>query len=391
MPHVPALVTGSLLGRLPYGMTSLCLVLFLQAQTGSFAAAGVVAAAAALAAALGAPLLGRVIDRRGQTTILLSAVAIHTAGLIAIVAFGSADAPVVVLAILAAVSGAATPPLSPCLRALWPVLLDEQGAVRTALALDALIIEVVFIGGPLAVAVIVGIASPSAGLLAAGTLALAGTLLFAVQPPSRDWRGSARRGSGPSPLVAAGFRTLLVGTFGLGIVFGTLEVALPAFGAERGQPGVAGVALAAIAAGSAVGGLTYGARTGGTGTSADGTADIRPLYLALIAALPLAVAPLVLADSVLVLLILAPLAGLAIAPLTAAENELAATVAPPGTVTEAYAWLLTALVGGVAAGNALADALVEASGWRSALAVACGCALAGALVTLARRRTLTQS
>lgn len=395
MPHAPALVVGSLLGRLPYGMSSLCLVLFLVAQTGSFGAAGVVAAAAALAAALGAPLLGRVIDRRGQTTVLLAAVAVHTAGLITIVAVGRADAPVIVLAVLAAVTGAATPPLSPCLRTLWPVLLGDRGAVRTALALDALVIEAVFIGGPLAVAVIVAIASPSAGLLVAAALALAGTLLFAVQPPSRDWRGSARRGRGPSPLVAAGIRTLLIGAFGLGIVFGTLEVALPAFGAERGQPGIAGVALAAIAAGSAVGGLTYGARTGGTsagaGVASTGVADVRPLYLALIAALPLAVAPLLLADSVLALLILAPLAGLAIAPLTAAENELAGTVAPPGTVTEAYAWMLTALVGGVGAGNALAGALVEAAGWRTALAVACGCALLGAVVTLARRRTLTTS
>lgn len=403
VPHAPALVVGSLLGRLPYGMSSLCLVLYLVAQTGSFVAAGAVAAVAALAAALSAPLLGRVIDRRGQTTVLLASAAVHTAGLVAIVAIGRADAPVVVLAVVAVVTGAATPPLSPCLRALWPVLLDDGGAVRTALALDALVIEAVFVGGPLAVAVIVAIASPSAGLLVAAALALGGTLLFAVQPPSRAWRGTERRASGPSPLVSAGIRTLLIGAFGLGIVFGTLEVALPAFGLERGQPGIAGVALAAIAAGSAVGGLTYGARTGwmgpgpgppseaapsavGTWTAQNG--DVRPLYLALIAALPFAVAPLLLADSVLALLILAPLAGLAIAPLTAAESELAGTVAPPGTVTEAYAWMLTALVGGVAAGNALAGALVEVSGWRAALGVALACTALGALVTFARRRTL---
>jgi len=391
VPHVPALVVGSLLGRMPYGMTSLCLVLFLVAQTGSFVAAGAVAAAAALAAALGAPLLGRVIDRRGQTTVLLAAVAVHTAGLVAIVAVGHADAPVIALAVLAAVTGAATPPLSPCLRTLWAVLLGDRGAVRTALALDALVIEAVFVGGPLTVAVIVAIASPSVGLLAAAALALAGTLLFAVQPPSRDWRGSARRGRGSSPLLSAGIRTLLIGASGLGIVFGTLEVALPAFGAERGQPGVAGVGLAAIAAGSAMGGLTYGARTGGQAPGAGQTVDVRPLYLVLIAALPFAVAPLLLADSVLALLILAPLAGLAIAPLTAAENELAGRVAPPGTVTEAYAWMLTALVSGVAAGNALAGVLVEQAGWRAALGVACACGALAALITFARRGTLTPS
>lgn len=411
MPHTPALVAGSLLGRLPYGIIPLCLVLFGQAQTGSFAAAGVIAAAAAVAAALGAPLLGRVVDRRGQTAVLLGATAVHAAGLVAIVALGRTGAPVPVLVAVAAATGAATPPLSPCLRALWPVLLDERGAVRSALALDALIIEAVFIGGPLAVAAIVAIASPSVGLLVAAALALSGTLLFAAQPPSRGWHAEARRGRGPSPLGAPGIRTLLVGTLGLGVVLGTLEVALAAFAQERGQPGIAGLALAAIAAGSAVGGLTYGARTGATGATAGATGasvgpigpttapltgakqaaagDVRTLYLALVVILPLAVAPLLLAGSVLALLALAPLAGLAIAPITAAENELAGAIAPPGTVTEAYAWVLTALVGGLAAGNALAGALVEASGWRTAVAVACGWAASSAMAVLARRRTLT--
>jgi MFS family permease len=50
--------------------------------------------------------------------------------------------------------------------------------------------------------------------------------------------------------------------------------------------------------------------------------------------------------------------------------------------------MLTALVGGVAAGNALAGALVEVSGWRAALGVALACTALGALVTFARRRTL---
>lgn len=384
-----------MLGRLPYGMSSLALVLFVHGQTRSFASAGVVAAAAALTAGLGAPLLGRVVDRRGQTAVLLGSVAVHTAGLAAVVLLGRAGAPVALLAAVAAVTGAATPPLSPCLRALWPVLLGDRGGVRTALALDALIIEAVFIGGPLAVAVIVAIASPAAALLVAAGFALSGTLLFAAQPPSRDWRTVTQRDRGPSPLLAPGIRTLLIGTLGLGIVFGALEVVLPAFGEERGQPGIAGVALAAIAAGSAVGGLTYGARAGVTGARAGttgaravATAEVRPVYLALIALLPFAVAPLLLAESVLALLILAPLAGLAIAPITAAENELAGAVAPPGTVTEAYAWMLTALVGGVAAGSALAGALIEASGWRIALAVACGCGALSALTAVARRRTL---
>lgn len=380
MGHVPALVAGSLAGRMPYGMSALALVLFVQAQRGSYAAAGLVAAAGALAAALAAPLLGRAVDRMGQTPVLLGSVALQVVAAVTLVGAGLAGAPVGVLAGLAALTGAGTPPLSPCLRGLWPVLLSDRDAVRTALALDALLIEAVFIGGPLLVAGLVLVASPQVALLGAAALSLGGTLLFAAQPPSRTWRGKGTGGRGLGAMASAGLRTLLVAALGMGIFFGTLEVALPAFADERASSGVAGVALAALACGSAAGGLLYGVRSGGR--------PVEPLYLTLTAALPLAAAPLALIDSITALLLLAPLAGVVVAPLTAAQNELAGTVAPAGTATEAYAWVLTALVGGVAAGNALAGAVVEAAGWREALVVACACTGVSALTVLARRRTL---
>ena len=378
---MPALVAGSLAGRMPYGMSALGLVLFVEAQKGSYAAAGLGAAAGALAAALAAPVLGRVVDRIGQTPVLLGSVVLQVVAAIALVGAGLAGAPVGVLAALAALTGAGTPPLSPCLRGLWPMLLDDRDALRTALALDALIIEVVFIGGPLLVAGLVLVASPQVALLAAAGLSLGGTLLFAAQPPSRAWRGEGTGGRGLGAMASAGLRTLLVGALGMGAFFGTLEVALPAFADERASSGLAGVGLAALACGSAAGGLLYGARSGGRA--------VERLYLALVAALPLVAAPLALVDSVTALLALAPLAGVVVAPLTAAQNELAGRVAPAGTETEAYAWILTALVGGVAAGNAVAGAVVEAAGWRAALVVGCASTALSALAVLARRRTLT--
>ncbi|HEV2752927.1 MAG TPA: MFS transporter [Solirubrobacteraceae bacterium] len=361
-------------------MSALALVLFVQAQKGSYVAAGLVAAAGALAAGLAAPLRGRVVDRLGQTPVLLGSVALQLVAALALVGAGLAGAPVGVLAGLAALTGAGTPPLSPCLRGLWPMLLDDRNAVRTALALDALLIEAVFIGGPLLVAGLVAVASPQVALLAAAGLSLGGTLMFAAQPPSRTWRGEGTGGRGLGALASPGLRTLLVAALGMGVFFGTLEVALPAFADERASSGLAGVALAAVACGSAAGGLLYGARSGGR--------SLGRLHLALAAALPLAAAPLALVDSVTALLALAPLAGVVVAPLTAAQNELAGSVAPAGTATEAYAWVLTALVGGVAAGNAVAGAVVEAAGWRAALVVACGCTAVSALAVLARRRTL---
>jgi MFS family permease len=74
--------------------------------------------------------------------------------------------------------------------------------------------------------------------------------------------------------------------------------------------------------------------------------------------------------------------------LIATRNELAGLVALPGSETEAFTWPLTALVSGVAIGAAVAGALADGPGWRSAILVATIVAALGALVSLAFRDTL---
>jgi MFS family permease len=71
-------------------------------------------------------------------------------------------------------------------------------------------------------------------------------------------------------------------------------------------------------------------------------------------------------------------------PLLATRNELIGWVAPPGARTEAYTWPVTAFVGGIAIGSALAGGIVEASSWRLAFLVAAGAAAVGAVVAVAR-------
>ena len=111
-------------------------------------------------------------------------------------------------------------------------------------------------------------------------------------------------------------------------------------------------------------------------------------YVILCALLPLGIALLAVPGSVLVMLLLAPLAGAVVAPLTAVENELAGAVAPTGTVTEAYAWVLTSTVAGVAVGTAVAGAVVESASWREAVLVAAGAACVGTVIAVTRRQTL---
>ncbi|HEX2084153.1 MAG TPA: hypothetical protein VHF89_00595 [Solirubrobacteraceae bacterium] len=380
VPHVRWLLTTALLARVPYGIEALATVLFVHEQQGSFAAAGAVSAAGALAAGIGLPILGRLIDVLGQTRVLVAVSVVHLAAGAALVLLGEAGASTAELAALAAVGGLAVPPISPSLRSLWPgVLGDDPRMLRSALALDAISLEAAFIGGPLLTAALVELVSPGAALMTGFAVAAGGALSFATAQPSRRWRGSGTASFGLGPLRSRGLRTLLVGAAPLGFAFGSLDVALPAFGVAEGSRGTGAICVAALAVGSAICGVLYGARP---------PARIARTYVVLSVLLPLGVLLLALPASLAAMVLLAPAAGAVLAPITAAANELAGDVAPAGTVTEAYAWVITSTIGGVALGTAVAGAVVEGAGWREAIVVGAAGAAAGAALVVARRGTL---
>jgi len=382
-PHVLRLMGAALIARLPIGIDSLAIVLFLRQQTGSYATAGIVSAAFALGGGAGAPLLGRLIDRFGQGPVLVPLALAHAAGLGAVVGLTLLGAPIAVLAVVALAAGLAIPPISATMRPLWrPLLSREPGLLPTAYALDSVLIELVFVIGPLLTAVATALLSPAAALGLSAALIVAGTLAFASSPPSRAWRPDpSEAGHGwMGALRSRGLRTVVLATLPLGFCFGAMEVTLPAFSEAEASRAWAGVLLAVWSLGSAAGGLWYGARAEGL--------RLGPTYVRLVAFVPLTFLPLAATPSIVVMPVLCLIAGVAIAPVLAAGNQLAGDVAPPGAVTEAYAWPITALVAGIAAGNAAAGGLVEAADWRVSFLVGAVVAMIGGVLVLARRRTL---
>jgi hypothetical protein len=312
--------------------------------------------------------------------VLLACLAVNLPLNAALVALGLAGASPVVLAALVALGGLAVPPVSPALRGLWPALLRRPEDLRSALALDAMLLETIFVLGPLLAAAVLALASPAALLVVSASTTAVGTLLFALQPPTRAAGGGPGGTSLAGALAAPGLRTMLLAAVATGSCFGALEVALPAFADGEGTASLAALGFAAQAVGSTVGGLVYGARSGGV--------DVRRLYLVLIVALPPSIAVIALADSVVTLLLFAAISGCVIAPVTAAENELAGDIAPRGTVTEAYGWMIMGVVTGIALGNAGAGLLAEEVGWRAAVLAPCALTALAAALVVVRRATL---
>ena len=137
----------SVTARVPLTMLSIALLVHAQHLTGSFAAAGLVAGAYAVAVGVGGPVLGQLVDRRGQTSTLLASASASAALLVA-VALLPAGAPFAALVGLAAGIGLATPPLGACLRTLLPALLPDPASVRAAYAVEATASELTWVSGP---------------------------------------------------------------------------------------------------------------------------------------------------------------------------------------------------------------------------------------------------
>jgi MFS family permease len=382
-PDVARLLGAAVLARMPIGIDSLGMVLFVRAETGSFARAGLVTAAFGLGVAFSAPVLGRLIDRRGHARVMLPLAALHAGSLGALVAFGLAGAPTGVLVACGLAGGISVPPVGSVVRPLLAgLLVSDESLLPTAYALDGIAIELVFVAGPLLTAAIVIVASPAVALLVACGFVLVGTLVLVTTPASRAWRPEAgdRERHWLGALASPGVRTIVAATAPVGFALGATEVTMTAFAADHGSRAAAGALMAAWAAGSGVGGLAYGGREH---MSAPGPRWVR---LALI--FPLCSVPLLVAPSIPAMVPLALIAGLCLAPYMAAVNQLVGDVAPAGAITEAFSWPITAIGLGAAGGSAMAGAIAQTWGWRPGFGAVVAAGAVTGLIALAGRATV---
>jgi Major Facilitator Superfamily len=368
-PGVAGPFAASLLGRLPMGAVGLVFILRTRELTGSYAVGGLAAGVYALFNGISAPALGRLIDARGQTGVLLGGALVNAGALAAFAALpaGTGSGP---LLALAATTGAAQPPLGSCLRALWSDMVGDPAVRHAVYAMESAVLEGVYIAGPVLIVGGIGALSIQAAVGACAVFGLAGTLVFALTSASRTWRPTGTRPPGRAGALAHRGMLALLGILALvGLSFAIIEVAVPALCEREGSARAAGLVLGLWGLGSLVGGVLYGRSAA--------PADPAARFAWLLAALAVGTVPLVLASGIASLAGLMFVAGLAIAPSLAAAMGLVGELAPSGTVTEAFTWLGTAIGVGFAAGGALGGAVVQGSGAPAGFAAA-AVAVAGA-------------
>jgi MFS family permease len=245
--------------------------------------------------------------------------------------------------------------------------LPARGELQTRVhALDAAGEEAALIVSPLIVSVLVLVGSPALALVVCAAALLVGAV--AVGRTSLAPVPAARSGAASPPIPAA-LWLVFVAFVPTAAALGALDIAIPAAAVDQGHPAAAGALEAAMAVGTVGGSLLVG-------RWAWGSPQRRVLLAQALMAGGLALST-VFATQLLVLGAVLVVPGIALGALFASLYLLVGRLAPSGSGTRTFGWLVTANNGGLALGAAVAGALSEASGPQAGLWLAAGCALAG--------------
>ena len=370
-PHALPMVMAAFIGRLPLSMVGLGCVLLVASETGSYGLGGAVAAAGAVATALSGPVLGRWADDHGQRRVLLPVLGVFIASGMTFLCAVREDWPLWIVFATAGLAGACIPPVSSMIRVRWTHLLRGSPRLPTALAMESVVDEFVFIVGPVLVTFLSTTGHATSGVVTAFTLAAVGSLLFAAQCRTEPPPTPHEHRNGPSAMRTPALRVLFVVGTAVGAILGTLEIALVAFADEMGAKPMSGVLIAALAVGSMASGIGWGA--------VHWHLPLGHRLVAVLAIMTVLSVPLLLVDDIWLMVVCVLFAGVAVSPSLISSFTLAELLVPRAAVTEAFTWIGTALGLGVAIGASVSGKIVDHAGANAAFLVA---TVASALATV---------
>jgi MFS family permease len=367
-----AFSVAGFVARLPLSMTGIGIVLLVSLTTGSFAQAGLLAAATTVTAAVVAPVWGRATDRVGQAHVLLLTVVINVLSVALLVTAVQRTWPLAVSLAAAVGVGLGSSMAGSAVRARWTLRLNGSPLLHTAFALEAMLDEVVFIIGPPLVTYLATTFHPGLGISVSAVIGLIGVLSLAAQRSTQPPARSIPRGHPESRRLP--WRVLVpvaVAGSALGMIFGGMEVNVVAFAKETGVLRYAGLILMAWSFGS----LIAGAVTGAIIWHAPPAKRFRiGAFLLALSLLPL---PFIEHPAGVALLLV--LSGMAIAPTLIASVGVIQSAVDQSRLNEALAWNSTGLAAGVAAGAATVGHVIDTWGAQAGFLTV---AIAGLLLTL---------
>jgi len=346
-PGAKGFAAAGFIARLPMAMSTIGIVAMLSQVRGEYWLAGAVAATFALTNALLAPQISRLVDRLGQSRVLMPAAALSVAGFIGLITsmhFGAPDWTLFAFALLAA----AMPSMPAMVRARWTALYRGTPRLNTAFAFESVLDELVYISGSaLAVGLSVSL-FPEAGPLASTLFLAIGSVAFILQKGTEPGIQPIARGAGGSTMTLPPVQILTLALIAIGAIFGTAEVTVIALTAEFGNAAAASLVLGGYAVGSLFVGLVFG--------TLRLTMPLSRQFAIAVAIAAATTLPLLFVGNIPMLALALFASGAAISPTFITAFGLIERLVPAAKLTEGITWVTTGIGIGMAIGS-------FASGW----------------------------
>ncbi|WP_223568824.1 MFS transporter [Agrobacterium tumefaciens] len=378
-PGAKGFSAAGFFARLPIAMAPIGIVAMLSQTHGEYWLAGAVSATFALTNAAVSPQISRLVDRKGQSKVLIPATILSVIAFAALIIATNQKWPAWTL-FLSAFLAAAMPSIPAMMRARWTEIFRDRPELNTAFAFESAADELVYISGAsLSVGLAVSL-FPEAGMMISTTFLALGTFAFLLQrstePKVRPVESGRRQRSAISlrPVQIITLALIFVGS-----TFATAEVSAVAITKELGQPEAASLVIGVYAIGSFVVGLILGAL--------NPKMPLQRQLLIAVSVLALTALPLLVASTSVALLAFAVfLSGVAISPIFITSFGLIERRVPESMLTEGVTWVMTGIGIGMALGAFLSGWVIDNFGPDNGFWVSVAASLSTvAIITLGQR------
>ncbi len=351
-PGAKGFSAAGFFARLPIAMAPIGIVAMLSQTHGEYWLAGAVSATFALTNAAVAPQISRLVDRKGQSSVLVPATIISVIAFAILIIATNQRWPAWTL-FLSAFLAAAMPSIPAMMRARWTEIFRDRPELNTAFAFESAADELVYIAGAsLSVGLAVSLFPEAGMMISTASLAL-GTFAFLMQRSTEPKVRAVESGSRQhSAIRLRSVQIITVALIFVGSTFATAEVSAVAITKELGQPEAASLIIGVYAIGSFVVGLLLGA--------INPKMPLQRQLLIAVSVLALTALPLLFASTTVSLLAFAVfLSGVAISPIFITAFGLIERRVPESMLTEGVTWVMTGIGIGMALGAFISGWVID--------------------------------
>lgn len=375
----------ALIARLPFAMMVVGVLTLVVSARGSIELGGLSSAVVGVGSAAIGPLIGAAADRYGQRPALLFTAIVNSAGLVLLAWVAYSDLPEWGLFAAAFVVGASGPQISPMSRSRLVMIIQHAlpverrpRTINGTLAYESAADEVVFVFGPVIVGVLATLFGAWAPILGAAALTLVFVIAFALHRTSIAPQTTEQRSATLAPAAELASPRLLIvvlGIFGVGLVFGTTLTALTGFMQQLGSPESAGLLYGVMGIGSAILAISVAAFSP--------KFALRARWIVFVTFVVAGEAIFAVSSDVVMVTIGLAVTGIGIGPLLVTLYTFAAERSPVGRSATVMTMLGSAIVLGQSTASAVTGIVAEHAGVATSLLLPVAAAVVTALAGVA--------